>query len=317
MRKEFIRPGGVVIVIILLLVANLAIASESVMADSWADDFSGPGIDPRWTEGGIGKVGIRPEGTLHALSYTGDYSEDWHGPFIRTQLSEFGDFDVAAQFRCIAQERLISRLMIRLLNNSGIQLFSFGWSDVLATSNKAEIALYGSSFSDPIFRSGASFQYSNFYDKDIRLARSGQNISFYIDDEAVFSGTSSPTPARYIDVAFLKYKGECTIDVLDINRISVSATSADGPEDADTETPDDPTVPDDPVPPPDTTDNTTQPPSWTDNFTLTSSIVTIIALAVGLGIAFFFLRGGGGGNAKFSKKRKGEKPKPRKRKMRR
>lgn len=225
MSDRIIRRGSVFILVMILLSASLIIVSESAMASSWHDDFYGPGLDSRWTRGGIGMASIDPgSNCLYANNYDGEYFEDWHGPFIKTQIPGSGNFDISAEFRCIAGEQRVSRLMVRLYNQSGAQLFSFGWSDIQAVDNdnKAEIALYGSSFSSPIFKTESPYYYSIFYDKNISLVRSGQNISFYIEDSLVFSDTSSQTPVYSLDVAFLKYRSTCTLDVLDMNSISVS-----------------------------------------------------------------------------------------------
>jgi len=214
----------------ILLSSSLVIVSESAMAYSWSDDFSDSGLNPRWTKGGIGDIGISPEfSNLYAKSYDGDHVDDWHGPFIRTEIPRSTDFDISAQFRCIAMQDKISRVMIRVLDQSGSQIFSFGWSDIQAVNNKAEIGLYGSSFSSPIFKTESSFLYSIFHDKNISFTRSGQDISFYIDDSLVYNGVSNQTPAYFIDVAFLKYRNQCTVDVLEVNRISVITENAELP----------------------------------------------------------------------------------------
>ncbi len=227
MSGKIIRLGSVFILVMILLSVSLVIVSESALAYSWNDEFYGPGLNPRWTRGGIGTVSINTESScLFAKSYTGESPDDWHGPFIRAQIPGSGDFDISAEFRCFAEEQQMNRLMIRLFDQSGAQLFSFGWSDVHAADSKAEIGLYGSSFSSPIFKT-ESYSYTTFYDKNISLARSGQNLSFYIEDSLVFSDTSSQTPVYSLAVAFLKYRNICTLDLY-MNRISVTTGDAGG-----------------------------------------------------------------------------------------
>ena len=233
MSGKIIRRGSVFILAMMLLSVSLVIVSESAMAYSWSDDFPGPALNLRWTRGGVGQVSINSESNcLYATSYDGDYLEDWHGPSIRTQIPNSVDFDISAEFRCIAKEQM-NRLMVRLLGESSNQLFAFGWSDVQSADNdnKAEIALYGSSFSSPIFKTESPYSYSFFLDKNISLVRSGQNLSFYIEDNdgsdiLVFSGDSSQTSVYFVEVSFLKYKTECTLETLDMNSISVTTEGA-------------------------------------------------------------------------------------------
>ncbi len=223
MNGKMSRIGCALFLVLMLLAGSLICASDPAAAYSWTDGFNSTPLDSRWTRGGIGELGIKTTtGTLAALSYTGGETLDWHGPSVRTPLPAVVDFSIDSQFRCLAEERGISRLMVRILDQSGAQLFSFGWSDILDTDDKSEIGLYGSSFSEPIFRTGASYVYSNFQYKNISLTRSGQNVSLSINGAPAFKGASVKTPAYFLEIAFLKHRNMCTLDVLDVNSISFS-----------------------------------------------------------------------------------------------
>jgi fibronectin type 3 domain-containing protein len=236
------RSWESIIITLFTITAALHLLPSQAMAATWTDDFSGSDLNPKWEQGWIGQYGsttpiqVRPLGGIYAYTYTeeGPLLDKWHGPRIRAELPAFSDFDIKAKFRCITLDSSeINRLMIRVLDTSGNVLFSFGWSVLLVTSNLPEIGLYGSTDAAIIYTTGKSVAYSNFYDKDIRLARNGGTLSFYIEGVLKHTATSPTTPAMYVEIAFLKYEDECTIDTayhFDLRSLTISTTDASAPD---------------------------------------------------------------------------------------
>ncbi len=224
-----------IFIIFSLLLGIFINVPGNASAEQWVDDFLFLN-ESRWTKGGVGEVLVRDDSdSAYAFSYTGEYSDIWNGPYIRAQTTAFSDFDITGTFNCLADELMINRLLIRILDVSGAQLFAFGWEEVRSDDSIAELALFGSTF-DPLsyynvlFKTDAweqeSYVYSNFFD-DLRLTRTGSDISFYMGDELLYTETGlSESPASYIEIAFLKYNDECTNELLDMARLSVSTTDA-------------------------------------------------------------------------------------------
>jgi len=214
------RKISVIVLIVVMLFQLHIFESDNAAAETFTDDFSGPVISARWSKGGVGKVMIKPDaGLLCAESYDGTYYDNWHGPFIRTNLAAFSDFNITTTVRGIAIDSKMNCLYIRVLDDSGKQLYSFGWEKKQKSDSMSEISLYGPS--EKYYGTGLSKFYSNIFDMKIGLTKVDNNLSFYVDGTLKTTKYHAASNGSYVEIFFAKYMGECTLSTLEMNSISI------------------------------------------------------------------------------------------------
>ncbi len=196
----------------LFLLTAIIVFPNEVEAESWIDNFDGGGSlwDARWTKGGYGALVVDDDSYLTAVSFTADpeYANGWHGPYLRTNLSLTGNFNITAVIKCIAETSPdnLARVEVRLFDSMDNQIYSFGWIDSSVADNKAWIYLNGDSDGDLIFSTGASSTYSVFIDKPLSLVRTSTDLEFYIDGKLKHTATPKDNGLNYLEIGFLTYE---------------------------------------------------------------------------------------------------------------
>ncbi|MFH0815276.1 MAG: fibronectin type III domain-containing protein [Methanobacteriota archaeon] len=222
-----LRPRAFTVVLAsALLVSSIVVclASPRAGAASWTDDFAGTAFDPRWTFHGDGLPMLDNDTHWFALYHdvANETAGVWRGPAIRAQTADAYEFDVSATMRCIAGEEPVGRAEVRLLDSAGASIYAFSWTDPANTNNAAQVSFFSGAADMLMYTTGATYDYSIFMDKSLRLARLSGQVSFYIDGALKYSGTTQAAKVSTIQLALLKDTDICPLSKEDMTFDSVS-----------------------------------------------------------------------------------------------
>jgi hypothetical protein len=204
---------------------------ESQYDFQFVEYFNSDTIDPAWTTGGFGILGINSGSTLTVTKFVDKgTTEDWHGPWARTKVPASPVFDVEVTMKCSAEVMSIARADLRLMDPFGNQFLSFSWKDVSVSDSRSSITLYGIDDSDVLYSSEEDFKYSIFTHSEINIVHENGDLSLSIDGEVIHSRTSEGFVLGYVQLHFLKYQKRCIPGSIAFDRVIVRSVRALPPD---------------------------------------------------------------------------------------